>query len=47
MEVRKMERTRAKKAAIIEVTGEKKTRKHKPTKALLADGTCAGEVYML
>lgn len=42
-----MERTRAKKVAVVEMTGEKKTRKHKPTKELLANGMCAGEVYML
>lgn len=42
-----MERTREKKAAIVDVTGEKKTRKHKPTRELLANGMCAGEVCML
>ena len=42
-----MERTRAKKAAVVEMTGEKKTRKHKPTKELLANGMCAGDVCML
>ena len=42
-----MKKARAKKAVVVEVTGEKKTRKHKPTRELLANGMCAGDVCML
>jgi len=42
-----MERKIEKRAAIVDVTGEKKTRKHRPTRELLANGMCAGDVCML
>ena len=42
-----MKKTRAKKAVMVEVAGEKKTRKHKPTRELLVNGMCAGDVCTL